>query len=300
MRVTDQMMFDQANRSNGLARSRVERDIAQTSSGLRVTHPGDDPAAAGLLVQSRFLQERFTAIAQAAETASSDLTVADAAAGAIGNELIRAHEIAMQLVNPTYSAEQRVTAAAEVDQIYTAVLAQLNTEAGDRYLFGGNRDDSAPFDATGTYLGDTAVRKVEIAPGVYAPAAVRADAAVKGIDPFTGAVTGVDVMTTLHGLSTALRANDVAGIRSTLDSLFLGISQVSELRGQIGSAQSSMDTAAATNKAAQGDEKLRGAGLGDIDIIEATTSLAQAQQALEASLAASAQGLRFTLLDYLK
>jgi flagellar hook-associated protein 3 FlgL len=300
MRVTDQMMFDLAARSSGQARSRVEHGMAETSSGLRVNHPGDDPAAAGLLVQSRFLQQRFTAIADAADTASSELTVADAAAGSISNELIRAREIAMQLVNPTYSAQQRVTAAAEVDQIFTAVVSQLNTQAGDRYLFGGNLDDSAPFDSTGSYLGDTAVRKAEIAPGVYAAASVRADAAIRGTDPFTGAVTGVDVMASLQLLSQSLRSNSVTGIRSSLDSLYLGLGQVAELRGQIGNAQNAMETAVATNQAAQGDEKLRSAALGDADFIQSTTSLAEAQQALEASLAASAQGLRFTLLDYLK
>jgi flagellar hook-associated protein 3 FlgL len=300
MRVTEQMLFDLANRSTGQARARVEHDIAETSSGLRVTHPSDDPAVAGLLVQSRYYQARFTAIADATGTASSELAAADAAAGNIGNQLTRARELAIQLSNPTYSAAQRATGADEVDQIFTAVLAQLNTQVGDRYLFGGNRDAAAPFDATGAFLGDSAVRQIEIAPGFYAPAAVRADTAIMGIDPATGAPTGTDVLATLRALSTALRGNAIPGIRATLDPLATGLNQVASLRGQIGDAQSTMDTASATNQAATADEKLRGARLGEADIIQSSTSLAQAQQALQASLAASAQGLRFTLLDYLK
>jgi flagellar hook-associated protein 3 FlgL len=300
MRVTDQMLFALATRSTGLARTRVEHSVAETSSGLRVTHPGDDPAVAGLLVQSRALQDRFTAIANAADTASSELNVADAAAGAAGNAVLRARELAMQLVNPTYTAGQRVTGAAEVDQIVSAVLSHLNTQAGDRYLFGGNRDATAPFALSGAYVGDTAVRTVEIAPGVFAPASVRADAALKGIDPSTGAVTGADVLATLQALATALRANDIVGIRATLDPLADGLAQVASLRGQIGDAQNAMNTAVATNEAALNDERQRNSKLGDADIIESTTALAQAQQALQASLAASAQGLRFTLLDYLK
>ncbi len=300
MRVTDQMLFALATRSTGLARSRVEKSIEETSSGLRVSHPGDDPAVAGLLVQSRALQERFTAIAKAADTASSELTVADSAAASAGNSLLRARELAMQLVNPTYTAAQRVTGAAEVDQILLAVLSQLNTQLGDRYVFGGNRDATAPFNAAGAYLGDTAVRKVEIAPGVFAPASVRADAALKGVDPTTGAVTGADVLASLQALATALRANDMTGIRATLDPLADGLAQLASLRGQIGDAQNSMNMAVATNQAALNDERQRNSKLGDVDIIETTTALAQAQQALQASLSASAQGIRFTLLDYLR
>jgi flagellar hook-associated protein 3 FlgL len=300
MRVTDQMLFALATRSSGQARSRVEHSVAETSSGQRVTHPGDDPAVAGLLVQSRALQERFSAIAKSADSASSELNVADAAASSAGNSLLRARELAMQLVNPTYTAGQRVTGAAEVEQIFSALLSQLNTQVGDRYIFGGNRDATPPFTATGAYQGDTAVRNVEIAPGVYAPASVRADAAVKGVDPITGAVTGADVLATLQALATALRANDVTGIRATLDPLADGLAQLASLRGQIGDAQNAMNTALATNDAALTDERQRNSKLGDVDIIAATSDLAQAQQALQASLAASAQGIRFTLLDYLK
>lgn len=300
MRVTDQMLFDLSTRSTGQARSRVEQGMQEVSSGLRVTHPGDDPGVAGLLVQSHVLQDRFEAIGTSAEFAESELNVADTAMNGASSALTRVRELAMQLVNPVYTASQRATAAAEVDQIFSQVLSHLNTRVGDRYVFAGNRDGTAPFDVNGTYLGDSAVRQVEIAPGVLAAASVRADVAVKGIDPTTGAQTGVDVLGAMKALSAALRANDVTAIRATLDPLDTGLSQFAALRGQIGDAQNAMSTAISTSEAALADERLRSAALGDVDITEAATALAQAQQALQASLAASAQSLRLTLLDYLR
>jgi flagellar hook-associated protein 3 FlgL len=300
MRVTDQMMFELSTRSTGQARSRVAQGMNEVSTGLRVIHPGDDPGAAGLLVQSHSLQGRLEAIGTAAGAASSELATADAAGNSITNALQRARELAIQLSNPTYSAAQRATAATEVDQIFSAVVAQLNSQSGNRFLFGGNRDGAAPFDANGNYLGDTATRKVEVAPGVFAPVSVRADVAMKGVDPTTGAVTGVDVMSTLQTLATALRANDAAGIRATLDPLYTGMDQLAGLRGQIGDSENAMTMAVSTSQAALGEERSRASTLGDADIIAASTSLAQAQQALQASLAASASSLRLTLLDYLK
>jgi flagellar hook-associated protein 3 FlgL len=300
MRVTDQMMFEYSTRSAAQGMTRVAKAMNETSTGLRVIHPGDDPGAAGLLVQSRSMQGRLEAIGVAAGAASSELTIADASANSINNFLQRARELAVQLANPTYSAAQRSTAAAEVDQIFSAVVSQLNSQSGDRYLFGGNRDGAAPFDANGNYLGDTATRKVEIAPGVYAPVSIRADVAIKGIDPATGTVTGVDLMATLTTLATALRANDTAGIRATLDPLYNGMDQLSAMRGQIGDSENAMAMAVSTSQAALTEERSRSSALGDADIIAASTSLAEAQQALQASLAASAGSLRLTLLDYLR
>jgi flagellar hook-associated protein 3 FlgL len=299
MRVTDQMMFELSSRSAAQGRTRVAHGMQEVSSGLRVVHPGDDPGVAGLLVQSHVLQDRFEAIGTAAGFADSELTVADTAAQGASNALVRFRELAMQLVNPIYTASQRATAASEAEQIFSQVVSQLNTRLGDRYIFAGNRDGTAPFDATGNYLGDTAIRKVEVAPGVLAAASVRADVALKGVDPTTGAQTGVDVLATMQALSAALRANDVVAIRATLDPLDTALSQVSALRGQIGDAQNAMTTAVSTSEAALADERIRASALGDVDITAAATSLAEAQQALQASLAASAGSLRLTLLDYL-
>jgi flagellar hook-associated protein 3 FlgL len=300
MRVTDQMLFELASRYGGQARSRLERATAQTASGLRVSHPGDDPAAAGLLVGSRVAQARLEAIASAAGRASDELAVADGALGAVSTALVRARELAMQLSNPTYAPAQRAQAAGEVDRLLEAVLSQANARVGDRYVFGGNRDGSEPFDPSGAYLGDAAVRQVEIAPGVLSAASVRADVALKGVDPSTGAVTGTDVLATLQALAAALRANDVDGVRATLDGLDRGLTQVSSGRASVGDAQSAMDTAVTASRAARDDERARASRLGDVDIVESATELALAQRGLEASLSATAQGFRLTLLDFLK
>ena len=92
----------------------------------------------------------------------------------------------------------------------------------------------------------------------------------------------------------------MTAIRATLDPLDTSLSQFAALRGQIGDAQNTMTTAISTSEAALADERIRSSALGDVNITEAATSLAQAQQALQASLAASAQSLRLTLLDYLR
>lgn len=285
MRVTETMRFDTAARGAAEARSRFEEATRAASTGLRVEHAEDDPAAAGLIARHRSQVDQTDALAKAMDAANAELTTADGALDGVGADLSRARELAVQLSNATWSAPERAAAAAEVDGLFKHAVGALNIKAGQRYVFGGFKDDAPPFDAAGNYAGDAGVRQVEVAPGLRLDASVRADVALKG------AGGGTDVLAQLQALSTALATNNVAGIQGSLTGLDAGIDQVATARQQLGSHQAVLDVASAATKAAHVDSQARLAGLADADSIDAATSLAQAQQALEAVLTALAKGL---------
>lgn len=293
MRVTDRMIFDGASRSAQGARDRMNVAMQETSSGVRLVHPGDDPVAAGLAVSRRYGEERFAAIENATSRAADELAVADTALDGLGEIVSRAQELAVQMSNATYSEDDRQAAAAEAATLVDQAVALLNTRHGTRYVFGGTADGAPPFDATGAYHGDSGVRKVEIAPGVLADASVRADTA------FTEAGGGVDVLGALRELSGALEADDPAAIRGTLGKLDAGVSQVARARSATGARMAALDTASGIAKSAQDALKVEVSHLEDADPIDAATRLALAQQALDAALTASASSFHLTLLDKL-
>ncbi len=293
MRVTDRMIFEQSTADVARARERAAAASQEASSGVRVTHPGDDPGAAGLLVATRSSQDRFDAIQKTAAAASDELTSADSALEAVGNAITRAQELAVQLSTTTNNTGLP-TGALEVQSIIQDVIGALNTKVGNRYIFGGNKDDAPPFDTSGNYLGDDGVRQVEIAPNVTQAASVRADQAIKGT------AGGVDILSTLSDLAAAMTSGDLSGIQAALDPLGKGISQVADARSAAGNAMNTFDTAVSVSQIARDEDKKRASDLGDADIIDASTKLTMAQQALQASLSVTAQGFRFTLLDYLK
>jgi flagellar hook-associated protein 3 FlgL len=165
MRVTDQYVFDLGNRR--LAQTREASTTAgdRVTSGKRVEAPWDDSGAAGLI--TRFAQDRARqdAMMTAANRSSEELGVVDGAFDQVITSLTRAQELAVQLSNDTYSAADRANASAEVQQLFTSVVGQLNLRYGDRYVFGGTRDTAPPFDNAGAYLGDANTRRVEIIVG---------------------------------------------------------------------------------------------------------------------------------------
>lgn len=290
MRVTDRLIYDNANRWTGDARSRVEAATSVASSGLRVQQPGDDPAAAGQLTLHAQAQQRASAIATATQRGTDELNSADSALDGISTALSRARALAVQLSSATYTPAQRAAAAKDVDGIFAQVISALNTEVGGRYLFGGTQDSRPPFDpATGAYQGDTATRRLEIAPGVWSDASVRADVALKG------AGGGADVLSTLQALSAALSVNDVAGVQGSLDGLTAGTTQVASARAAAGNAANTLDQAHSTALAAVAAEKIATSHLEDVDVVDAATQLQLAQRALEAAVSASSQSFQLSL-----
>lgn len=293
MRVTDRLHYDNAAKRAAAARERFEAAAREAATGVRVQHPEDDPGAASVMARTIAQAGRDGAIARALGGAADELQAAETSLDGVSTALSRARELAVQLSNATYGANERAVAAQEVDGLLKDVLGRLNQKVGSRYVFGGFQDDAPPFDASGAYLGDGGVREVEVAPGVTVPASVRADVALKGVGG------GVDVLATLQALSAALAGNNVAGVQGTLDALDTGIAQVARARGEAGSHVAVMDAARAASLAAQVDGQTRLSHLADADIIDASSRLAQAERALDAALTAAAKSFRPSLLDKL-
>jgi len=294
MRVTENMIFQRTVDRSNTALSNVARAQDELSSGLRVRAPGDDPQAAGMLVRHRFDKARITAIQNGAQRAIDELNAADSALEGVKTSLARAQVLATQFGNDTYTANDRASAAEEIDGLFKQVLGDLNTRFGDRYLFGGFKDNRPPFDGLGNYWGDTGVRQVEVASGVYDDASVRADIMAKGVDG------GVDILTALRDLSAALRSNDGDAIRASIGTLDKGLNQVSAARSRVGTAVNIFTSTVNACSLQIIDKKKVISELGDADTLESSSKLSLAQYALNATLTSAAKILEFSLVKLLK
>ena len=293
MRVTENMIFQTTIAQTERSRETLEQAQSEVSSGTRVQHPGDDPVAAALSVGHTVDKARFTAVGQDAQRAADELNAADTALSGVGTVANRALQIATQFGNDTYNASDRATAAVEVDGLFQQTVGLLNTQYGGRYIFGGFKDSTAPFDANGAYQGDPGVRTVEIAPGLYQTASIDANTIIKG------GSGGVDLMKTLSDLSAALKSNNGDAIRASVDNINSAISQVAVGCTQAGMAQDAFQSAVTTAQTAASDETVKLGKLLDADILDASTRLASAQYALNATLTAAAKTMSLSLVDKL-
>ena len=293
MRVTDKMIFQNAAANAAKSRDRAQTAMEQVSTGMRVVHPGDDPTVAAMMVRGQQTVDRMNAISQNASRAGDEVDAADSALQSLGDVLARARELAVQMGNDSYSATDRAGAATEIDGLVQQAVTLMNTNVNGRYIFGGNKDQTAPFDTAGNYNGDTAVRQVEVAPGVLEDSSVRADVAVKGVGG------GVDIFATLQALSTALKTNNGDAIRGSLTDLTTSTTQVTTTLAHVGAMGDAFATAQTLAKSTSDATTKNVANQSEADVIESSSQLALANSALNATLTAAAQSFNLSLVNKL-
>jgi flagellar hook-associated protein 3 FlgL len=293
MRVTENAIYGKAQYLLGKGREKVDKASNDLSSGLRVSHPGDDPAAASLGIELRAEISRHATQQGVLASAITELDAADSAMGSITDSVRRAYELSMQVGSDTYSTVNREQAAIEVDGLFNQVLAQLNTKVGNRYIFGGTQDDAPAYLEDGTYMGDDGEHKVEVAPGLTETVSVGMDKLIR--DP-----EGVDVLGTLQAVADAMRAGDGNAIRSLSDTLSKGIDQVLAGRVKAGATTNLLEMATTASQTLQDAAVKNKSATVDTDFIEAASRLALSQHALDAAMASSTKSFDLTLLSRFK
>jgi flagellar hook-associated protein 3 len=129
--------------------SRTQQQLAivqnQLSTGMRITLPSDDPSAAATVQQLKKTLANQAGYADNLKAAGLQLNAVDSATSDLTDLLRQAQTIASANVGSTSSADQRAAAAAVVSNLYTQALNISNTKVNGVYLFGGDRNNTAPF-----------------------------------------------------------------------------------------------------------------------------------------------------------
>jgi flagellar hook-associated protein 3 FlgL len=249
----------------------------QLTTGVRVTRPSDDIAAWAEGARARARQVMSEARGNAIGTSRDRLTSTENALDGVNGVLVSARDLATQLANGSYSAQDRADAVAQVQGLRAQALALANTQGPDgTYVLAGSASTTAPFDAAGNYVGDN--QRVVVESGENHRQVGNLPGSV-----LTAAGGGIDVFATLDALATALGANDVAGIRDSLTPLTSGIAQLASARTDLGDRMAALNDADDARQSfelelASQQEHAIGA-----DPVQAASQLAQTQQAFEAA-----------------
>lgn len=277
MRVTDSMRDAATRQATGAASERLLSATKKASSGMRVGAPKDDPGAFARIAAKDGGIGVLAARQKALGRADGDLTAAEGALASAADLMARVREIATQMADGSFSAEQRQAAAKEVTQLRQTLVGLANTRGPGGFLFGGTSTGTQPFDAAGTFSGNDAAIEVEVADGML----VRANAS--GAQAFTAA-GGRDLFADLTALATALATDDVAGVQAGLGNVEAGHRQLTRARADAGLTMDRVRSAQAIADSAETTLKQLRAGEGEADALETFTELADAQSAYDRAL----------------
>jgi flagellar hook-associated protein 3 FlgL len=278
MRVSDSMISELVRRGIDESRTKVYENQQASSTGLRVEKPSDDPVAAAAARSDSASMRRSEVVAKTADSSITELQSVDGALAQMVEVLTRTQEIAVAGANDTYTAEERTAMATEVRELRAQLLALSNTKVNGSYVFGGLAAGQPPFDATGTFVGSTTLRQLDIGQGVRVTTQVSGATAL-------GVGTGAETFATLDSLITALEANDATGVFNTLTDVGTAVDNMAQARTSAGAAQSSLEMARAAAERAQDYSNARRAEHVEVDPFDAFSDLVRAENALRRAMA---------------
>jgi flagellar hook-associated protein 3 FlgL len=269
----------------------------QSATGRRFENASDDPAAAADILRADTRLSAYSQYTRNLDTAIARGSAEDRVLGQMANLIDRASELAIAQAGDSANPQTRGIAKVEVDQLLQGMITLGNTRFGEGFLFGGTRADQQPLSdtplATPPYIADNAPLgdpALEIADGITAVPVHNAHEIFRD--------TGV--MATLRDLSTALGANDAAGVTAAIDRLQQVQTEVQRLTGETGARVNQFE--AARNEVAEAtlDTRVTRSQVADIDIAEAVANFSQAQTAYQAALSAASRVINLNITDYLR
>ncbi|MFO1282278.1 MAG: flagellar hook-associated protein FlgL [Burkholderiales bacterium] len=167
MRVSTSMLHDLAVRSMNDRTAELVRTQQQISTGRRLLTPSDDPVAASQALVVSQAKARTGQFLDNVGSARDSLGFTEATLAQATGLLQSVRDLAVAAGNAAYADENRASLAIDVRGRLAELATLANAVDGEgRYLFGGFRDQSAPFALVpggAVYNGDTGRRELDVA-----------------------------------------------------------------------------------------------------------------------------------------
>lgn len=362
MRVADKMAFNQVTANLSKNRTDMAELQNQAATQKRINKPSDDPAASARVLANRTEERGSKQFLKNINVARSFLEFTDQSLSELSETLMRAKELAIQQANDAgASAETRRTVASEIEQIYQQAVNIGNRKLGDRFIFGGYKTNTPPFNSAGEYVGDEGDMALQINKEAFVAMNVSGDKVFLGrglgedgqiraksdvprdvphlqknkynemqrqlqrqIDqnnqepiplraPASAArgqstmvsvpdaeTRGANILGSLKDFEIALRTNDKNQIQMAIDEMDSALNQVVNVRAQVGSRVSSLNSAYESLQKSIVDNKTNASLLEDADLFEVVSEMNKTDSALKATLETSGKVMNMSLLDFLR
>jgi flagellar hook-associated protein 3 FlgL len=276
----------------------IQRAQAEIGSGLRVNKPSDDPSVVSDILQINSSLVRNTQIGQNLSNVTAEVNGAEAALSSAVSTLDNVATLASQGSNFNRTAADRAQAAVQIQDQLQNLIGDANTSVGNRFVFSGDADQTAPYaldltttNGTTPYAGSAATRQVEDPRG---GAFAVSQTAQQIFD-----APGASVFAAVNAVRVALLANDPTGVTAALVNLKTAQDSLNGSLAYYGGVQNQVaDATAATSSIGLQLTANLGA-MRDADVVAVASDLTTAQLQLQAAFSARAKYPATSLFNFL-
>lgn len=284
----------------GRTKERLAQNSTRISSGKRLTSPGDDPAAAALILDFGNSIQANTQFIKQADSALGFLKTSEDVVSAAVDHNMRLQELAQQGLAASNTAASRAAIVAEVDGIRANLLALANTKEQGKYIFAGTQTQTVPFTdgappAPPTWNGSAGAINLDVTASTSVATNVSGDSVFLG----AGGPPNASIFQAIQDLRDGLTGNSATQIQTAIDHLSTALDHLTQIRTDLGGRQAGL-------LALQGNlsgfnltlQDLQNAQQ-DTDYPQAVTEYTNDTTIQSATLSAMAKANKANLFDYL-
>ncbi len=311
-RVSDNSIIATVNNSFNKTKGKLEDLQRQGMFLKKVSRPSDDPVGNIEVLRINSSTSVNKQYMKNADHAILNLNHIESALEHITDILQKVKEAVIAQSSGIYGPHIRKNIASEIIQIKKDILSIANKRIGQRYIFGGYKSLSRPFDEEGIYSGDNGKVQIEVNKDFLVPINLN------GYEVFSSsyslpknklAGTGssqknifanrINIFGKLDSLIVALENDDVLTIQGLIEKFDEDITRIISLRTQIGSIMQAVEKAKDSAALENLSNAERKSLLVDADVAELFTDIEKHKNILQASYKASQTMLNKNLLDFL-
>jgi flagellar hook-associated protein 3 FlgL len=278
--------------------TQVARAQEEIASGLRVNKPSDDPSVVSDILQINSSLARNTQIGQNLSNVTAEVNGAEGALSSAVSTLDNVATLASQGSNFNRTAADRAEAAVEIQNQLQNLIGDANTSVGNRYVFSGDADQTAPYaldltttNGTTPYAGSAATRQVEDPRG---GAFAVSQTAQQIFD-----APGASVFAAVNAIRVALLANDPAGVTTALINLKTAQDNLNSSLAYYGGVQNQVADATAATSTIGLQLTANLSAVRDADVVAVASDLTTSQLQLQAAFSARAKYPATSLFNFL-
>lgn len=301
MRVTNGMMQTQLMSNLNKNMNRLSELSNQSSSGLKLTKPSDDPSGIAYALRYRSELAYNDQHQTNTDSALSWMNMTDSVLNEAGDIVKRIKELAVQGSNGTNEDSGLQAIKEELEELKGQLIDIANSKLNGKYIFNGERFTEMPYDE---------------ASGVNASVVTTDASAVN----YTVS-TGVSMQVNLNGNEVFGAANAADNIFVVLDRLTAALTQTTDPHSAVAAQLVNIDAAneriinaqslngARTNRIELMQSRLENlslnltslqSGVEDAEVEEVLLNATAAQTVYEASLAVGSKMISTSLIDFLR
>jgi flagellar hook-associated protein 3 FlgL len=300
MRITSSQIAYGSAQNIAAAKARLSQLQQQSSSGVALAKPSDDPAGTAAAMKVRAQQRANTQYSTNLDDANAWLSTVDSTLTSSENLVRQAVDLTTQGASTGgLSASARIAIANQLDGVRADLLNQANTKYLGRSVFAGSSDTATAFAQSGAFAG-TAGTTVQRRISGTETVSVSADgAAAFG----AGTAGSPSVFQSIDAISAALRdttgASDSA-ITAGLTALQGGLAQMSATHATVGANYARVTAAKSANANESVTLETQRSGIEDADTTRVLLDLKTQELAYQTALQVTAQSIQPTLMSFLQ